>query len=381
MRIANAWLHLVRSPLTLSYGHSRAHWKHAEGVLLKLGLEGGESALGEAQPRSHVTGETAEGLFEQFRLIFPASLAGAEVATVADARGLLNSVAAALPGGEEGKGNALLGMLDAALLDGLAKEGACNVRELLAIPRRKAILPILPLGTDPTGWEPAMALGRQLGVREVKVRMSTDLTTALALIDRTRTVLGANIRVGVDANGSWSMAAAQELGKALREHGVAYLEQPLPVGQEELLPSLRATVGLPICLDESLRTLGDAERFQAEGLCDIYNLKIGKVGGLLRALDLANFANRKRLPCIMSTHVGQGALLELLGAILTASVETLFNYEDGYSRLFLREPPFTAARPLWSSEGVCYPDPEMGIGVVVDSQRLERWSTRREWFG
>ena len=85
-------------------------------------------------------------------------------------------------------------------------------------------------------------------------------------------------RLMVDANGGWNLEDAISMSKWLAQQGVEYLEQPLPVGEEDKLATLSNHSPLPIFVDESCFTSKDI--LKLANYIDGVNLKIMKAGGL-----------------------------------------------------------------------------------------------------
>src|SRR5699024_9379959 len=53
---------------------------------------------------------------------------------------------------------------------------------------------------------------------------------------------------------------------------------------------------IPIMADESCGDEHDAERLLSIGACDYFNIKLGKAGGIFRALKIAALAGKQNLP-------------------------------------------------------------------------------------
>ena len=81
----------------------------------------------------------------------------------------------------------------------------------------------------------------------------------------------------------------------------------MPAGDNEGLKACRGH-GLPISVDESLKTLEDAIVLVSEKACDMMNIKVANVGGLLQAKRMAAIAAAAKLPVV----VGGRTSLELL---------------------------------------------------------------------
>lgn len=95
----------------------------------------------------------------------------------------------------------------------------------------------------------------------------------------------------VDPNESWDIALLTEMQPVLAELGVAFVEQPLPAGDDAALEGFHPLV--PNCADESVHTANDldivARRY------GLVNIKLDKAGGLTAALQLEAAARARGL--------------------------------------------------------------------------------------
>ena len=104
----------------------------------------------------------------------------------------------------------------------------------------------------------------------------------------------------VDVNGGWSMHDLRRWLPLARRLNVAVIEQPLPPGADDELPSPAGS--LLFCADESCtdcRSMAHvASRYQ------MVNVKLDKTGGLTEALALIEEATRRGLPWMAGSNGG-----------------------------------------------------------------------------
>ncbi|MFC9893401.1 o-succinylbenzoate synthase [Nocardia sp. NPDC127579] len=155
------------------------------------------------------------------------------------------------------------------------------------------------------------------GTAKVKVADHPDsLAEDLARVEAVRDALGAQGAIRVDANAVWdvdtAITAIAELDRAAA--GLQYVEQPCRTLEE--LAAVRRKVDVRIAADESIRRAADPLRVAVAGAADIAILKCTPLGGVQRALEVAEAA---ALPCVVSsaleTSVGLAAQLALAGAL------------------------------------------------------------------
>ena len=110
----------------------------------------------------------------------------------------------------------------------------------------------------------------------------------------------------VDANESWANVDIAAEAEALKNLGVAMIEQPLPVGQDAALADISSP--LPIFADESCHIATDIARLRQfyQGV----NIKLDKAGGLTEALALNKAAQdagmQVMVGCMLSTSLAIG---------------------------------------------------------------------------
>lgn len=124
------------------------------------------------------------------------------------------------------------------------------------------------------------------GYRVFKVKLGPNLERNVQLLDAVRAVLPESCELRGDANGCWDLRAAGAQLDALAPFGLAYIEQPLPAGNEAQLAELRGAP-VPIALDESLHDDAALLRALERDLCDVFILKPTVLGGFVRTREIA----------------------------------------------------------------------------------------------
>jgi O-succinylbenzoate synthase len=169
------------------------------------------------------------------------------------------------------------------------------------------------------GPEKAHELVRASGCRTAKVKVAdprVSLADDCARVEAVRDALGPGGAIRVDANMAWdvdtAVRAIADLDTAAG--GLEYAEQPCPSIED--LAAVRRRVDVRIAADESIRRAEDPLKVAVAGAADIAVLKVAPLGGVRRALEVAEACG---LPCVVSsaveTSVGLAAGLALAGAL------------------------------------------------------------------
>jgi L-Ala-D/L-Glu epimerase len=95
-----------------------------------------------------------------------------------------------------------------------------------------------------------------------------------------------NASMIIDANEGWTRDNIADNMQMCFETGIALIEQPMPVGHDDILLEMKRLV--PLCADESLHTRADLAALK--GKYDAVNIKLDKAGGLTEALLLRDEA-------------------------------------------------------------------------------------------
>jgi L-alanine-DL-glutamate epimerase-like enolase superfamily enzyme len=104
----------------------------------------------------------------------------------------------------------------------------------------------------------------------------------------------------IDANGSWTPELVMAAGDSLARYGVALLEQPLSLGQDDVLEKLRYPV--PLCADESCQSSADLELLADR--YDAINIKLDKCGGLTDALAIREWCRQNKKLIMVGNMLG-----------------------------------------------------------------------------
>jgi len=153
------------------------------------------------------------------------------------------------------------------------------------------------------------------GFGGVKLRLGREATPELEVrrVQAVREAVGADVRIMVDINESWSPARARRGGRALQEAGIAWLEDPVHHLDVAGLAELRRQLEVPIAAGEHLYHV-DAFRTLLEARAvDVVILDLARVGGVTPWRTIAALAHAHRVP--VCGHVVPEIQVHLLAAV------------------------------------------------------------------
>ena len=181
---------------------------------------------------------------------------------------------------------------------------------------QRTVIPVnvtVPAVDPPTAAE----LVRRSGCRTAKVKVAEPGQTLADDVERVaavRDALGSAGRIRIDANAAWDVASASLAITRLASADLEYVEQPVATLPE--MRDLRRRVPVPLAADESVRTAEDPLRIVDLDAADILVLKVQPLGGVHRALEIADAAG---LPVVVSsaleTSIGLAAGLAFAAAL------------------------------------------------------------------
>ncbi|QPL05766.1 MULTISPECIES: o-succinylbenzoate synthase [Actinomyces] len=228
------------------------------------------------------------------------------------------------------------------------------------------------------GEDRARALVTASGATTAKVKVAGADDALAADIQRLRAVrdaIGPDGRVRIDVNGAWDLDTARRVLPLMDEaaDGLEYAEQPC--ARVEDLAALRESVRVPLAADESVRLSDDPLAVRRLGAADIVVLKAAPLGGVRRALALAE---RLALPAVVSsaldTSVGIGA-----GSALAAALPDLTHACGlGTVTLLTTDVAVPSAVPRAGRLPVRTPHVSETLlaAARADAELTERWQTR-----
>jgi muconate cycloisomerase len=298
-------LRFVRIPFKRPFGHALKQRTEAETIIVVARSVAGTIGLGEIVPRPYLTGETVDGVLAQAAPARARRCRGQRFSSRDQLVGWLREELDAA-----GRELATLGGFELALLDLAGKELGFPAGDVLGGAAGAELPPGVVIGFEVA--TPALqkhcALLRLSGKTHVKVKVGRpDDLERLAVIAAT---LGAQLPLRLDANGAWPVDAAIDRLNVMRERfNIQSVEQPIADGDLAGLGRVRRETGVKVMADESLCTLEDGRRLIDAGAADIFNIRIGKCGGLLGSLRLVELARSAGLGLHLGALVGETSIL------------------------------------------------------------------------
>ncbi|HXN21838.1 MAG TPA: o-succinylbenzoate synthase [Candidatus Dormibacteraeota bacterium] len=212
------------------------------------------------------------------------------------------------------------------------------------------------------------------GYQRIKIKIKPGKDFAYAAAARSEFP---TIKLMVDANSAYTLDDTEQL-KRFDALYLMMMEQPLWWDDIFAHAELQAQLQTPICLDESIRHLRDAQTAMELKACRIVNIKLGRVGGHTAAREIQKHCLEKGVPAwcggMLESGIGRAhnvAMSTLPGFTLPGDVAASKRYwvED------LIEPAVEV-----TPHGTIQVPQGPGIGYAVKRGLVERLTVARETF-
>jgi o-succinylbenzoate synthase len=269
--------------------------------------------------------------------------------------------------------NMAKGALESAAWDAEAKQKGLPLWKLLG-GTRKEIASGVSIGIKDSLEDLVATVKKELAAGYQRIKIKIKPGKDLEPVQRLRQEFP-RAKLMVDANSVYTLHDWPLL-KQLERFYLMMIEQPL--GWDDLYShvELQKKLETPICLDECIHTLEQAQAAIALGACKIINIKLGRVGGYTVARQIHDLCQQNNVP------VWCGGMLESgIGRAHNIALSTLPN--------FTLPGDVTASRRYWhkdiiepevtvSAQGTIAVPNGPGIGYEPQVDRIEKFTVRTE---
>lgn len=237
--------------------------------------------------------------------------------------------------------------IEMALLDLFSREKGCSVESLLGIDNYKLYGRYTAVLGDDKKWKYTTLVDKYLirGFSDFKIKLNGNIERDIEKLDILENLCVQHnvkdIRIRFDANNLWKGQCDKAIAhiKALGGRVFA-IEEPVGSRNARDISKISMATGLPVILDESLCTLNDLSLYRNIPGKFIANIKISRVGGLMRALRLVEELKKLNWPVIIGCHVGETSLLTRAALIAaSAAGESLIAHEGAFGDYLVEREP------------------------------------------
>jgi L-Ala-D/L-Glu epimerase len=343
-------------PFTTSLGTD----EYAENVLVKMITEEGIIGFGECSPYMPINGESQDTCFIVGQY-FAKALKGKDALQIEECIQLMDKIIYA--------NNSIKSAFDIALHDIASQNAGIPLYKFLGGENNKIIITDYTVSIGEADKMVADALKiKAQGYPAIKVKLGKDGKKDIERMTAIRAAVGNEIPLRIDANQGWGVEEAIETLTALGPLNIQHCEEPIARWNILQLPRVKKESPIPIMADECCGDDHDAERLISLNACDYMNIKLGKSGGLFKALKMVRMAEQANV------HLQVGAMLESRLAMTAFAhfslCSPIIEHYDFDTALMFSEDPVTGGI-VYEKNGVVKVPEVAGLGATIDESWLK----------
>jgi L-Ala-D/L-Glu epimerase len=361
MRITNIELYKLFIPLKEPFVISLGPIYNAENVLVIIRTDTGITGFGECSPFMSINGESADTgmVVGQY---FAKYLKDKNPLLVEEHIAAMDKII---------YGNSSIkSAFDIALYDIASQHSGLPLYKYLGGEKNKIITTDYTVSIGEPDKMAADALKiKDEGYPAIKIKLGKNGETDVKRIKAIREAVGNEIPLRIDANQGWNIEEAITTLKALSVFGIQHCEEPIARWAFMHLPKVKKESPIPIMSDESCGDEHDAERLIQLNACDYLNIKLGKSGGIFKALKIVKFAEAANM------HLQVGAFMESRLAMTAFAhfslCSPLIEHFDFDTSLMFSEDPVSGGIE-YKANGIVEVPETTGLGAYVDEKWLKK---------
>ena len=322
----------VTIPFRQNFRHSSAERTETQTVWVEA-TSGAVKGVGEGCPREYVTGESlvsARRFLAGHHHSWEASIDKLEDlhAWVTGHQPLIDANPAAWCA------------VELAYLDLFGREQEETVERILSLPPIGGVFRYTAVVGDSSAdtLDDVVRRYRSMGFSDFKLKLSGDLGSDREKISILKDHGISEDKIRVDANNLWSDRADAIHHLSAMDVRFFGVEEPLTVGGLDALRWINRETGCPIILDESFTRVAQLESLASDPSTWTLNVRVSKMGGIIRSLAVLSGAVERDLRVIVGAHVGETSLLTRAGMLVArAAGESLAGHEGAFGTILLAE--------------------------------------------
>lgn len=338
MKIRSLETFKITLPFRFSFGHSLAARSESQNLLVKVTLDNGITGWGEGVPRDYVTGENVDKAEENVLLRYAPELIGLKMDNPFELVKKLKTAFESL-GLRKTPSGASWCAVELAMLDAAAKCVNKPLHELVGEQKQKSIRygGVVPFGKK-KALSAVLWFYKLYGFKTVKIKVGAqNLEEDVEKLRIARSIMGNSCILRVDANCAWTVEQTMRASELFKPFNVSSFEQPLPADDWTGLQKLSKEISEDILVDESLCTLEQAEELAKDKICNAFNVRLSKAGGLLAAREMVDIAKNHGLRIHLGAQVGESAILSAAARHFAATYDPFENYEGSANSFLLKK--------------------------------------------
>ncbi len=352
-------LYKLSIPLKEPFITSLGSEENSESVIVKISTEEGLTGFGECNPYMPINGESQDTCFIVGQY-FARALKGRNALDIETCITLMDRIIYA--------NTSIKSAFDMALYDIASQAAGVPLYQFLGGENNKTIVTDYTVSIgDPDKMAADAVWIKEQGFPAIKVKLGKDGNKDVERIKAIREAVGNDIPLRIDANQGWGVEEAIRTLKALAPFGIQHCEEPISRWAFMELPRVRKESPIPIMADECCGDDHDAERLIRLGACDLINIKLGKSGGIFKALKMVKLAEAARMHCQVGAFMESRLAMTAFAHFALCS-SNIIHYDFDTALMFSSDPVTGGIR--YENDGVITVPGSPGLGASMDETRL-----------
>lgn len=339
MKIQSVILKKINIPFNTTFKHSSAVRSKAESALVEMNSDSGFVGYGESCPRQYVTSEdlnTVNTFFHTHIDSFKEQVNNLEelVSWMGENEKVIDTNPAAMCA------------IEMAFLDLLAKDKTVSIEKLLKLPELNGQYKYTAVLGDSNSdiFRTILRKYLQMGFDDFKIKLSGNLAKDQEKCQILNNNIEKSIRVRFDANNLWDDYKLAVKFISDLDSDYFAIEEPIKPNNYVDLSKIARALDKNIILDESLLRLSQMQYLFDNPDFWLINLRISKMGGLLRSKKIIDAARKYGIKIVIGAQVGETSLLTRAALTMANYAKDLLIAQEGaFGNLLLKrdlcEPP------------------------------------------
>ena len=334
---------------------------HAENIVVVIETDEGLIGYGECSPYMTINGESIDTCFIVGQYLAKA-LIGQDVLNPTVCMESMDRLIYA--------NTSIKSAFDIALYDIAAQHAGSPLYQFLGGKKNKILQTDMTVSIGaPAKMQKNAIKFKEQGFPFIKVKLGESQEKDVARIKAIREGIGNEIPLRIDANQGWSTAdEAIAVLNALEPYSIEHCEEPIPRWRFMELSKVSAATSIPIMADESCGDDHDAQRLIDLKACSMFNIKLGKSSGFLKALKIIELAAASNI------HLQIGGFMEsrlgmTAAAHLALTNDAIHHCDFDTPLMFTADPVFGGIE--YKSNGVIEVPDVPGLGAAIRADYLK----------
>ncbi len=347
----------LKEPFVISLGPINK----VQNIIVIIRTDDGSAGYGECSPFMTINGESVDTCFVVAQY-FGKILKGKNAL---DIEGCITAMDKVIYGN-----SSIKSAFDIALHDIAAQHAGVPLYQFLGGAKNKILETdmTVSIGTPEKMQADAMRF-KEGGFPAIKVKLGEAKHADIERIAAIRNGIGMEHPLRIDANQGWQTADnAIEILLGLAPYNIEHCEEPIARWRFMELGKVSAASPIPIMADECLGDEHDAERLIHLKACPMFNIKLGKSGGIYKGLKIAQLGAQAGM------HMQVGGFMEsrlgmTAGAHLALANDHIHHCDFDTPLMFTEDPVIGGINYL--QKGVIDVPEVPGLGAVIDDAYLK----------